>query len=118
MKQMNRVVGIGMLACGLFSGVIQAHTVVGDWQGILPDWKSRCVLKIAKGDDGKLSANLYVIDQSPEPHPADSVTFDGTTFKMGFGGYNGSYTAKLSADGLSMNGQFVLAIRKSSTSSA
>jgi hypothetical protein len=78
MKRMNRVAGIGMLACGLFSGVIQAQTVVGDWQGMLPNWKSRCVLKIVKGDDGKLSANLYVIYQSPEPHPADSVTFDGT----------------------------------------
>ena len=108
MKQMSLVVGIGMLAFGLFSGTIRAQTVVGDWQGNLPNWKSRCVVKISKADDGKLNANVYLIDQSPEPHPADSVTFDGITFKMGFEAYHGGYTGKLSADGLSMNGQLVV----------
>jgi pimeloyl-ACP methyl ester carboxylesterase len=108
MKRASLVVGFCVFALGLLSGTIRAQTVVGVWQGMLPNWKSRCVVKIAKADDGKLSANAYLIDQSPEPNIADSVTFDGATFKMGFGAYQGSYTGKLSADGLSMNGQLVL----------
>jgi non-heme chloroperoxidase len=108
MKQMRLVGSIWLLALGLFSGIVRAQTMVGDRQGMLPKWKSRCVLKIAETGDGKLSANLYVIDQSPEPNPADSVTFDGTTFKMGFGAYHGSYIGTLNGDGLSMNGQLVV----------
>jgi uncharacterized protein (TIGR03435 family) len=89
----------------------QAHDrtdIAGNWQGTLefPGKNFRLVLKIAKADDGTLSALNYSIDQSPTPMQTAAVTLRGSDFKFSIPALNGSYEGQLSADGNSIAGSW------------
>ena len=62
------------------------------------------VVKITKADSGAYKAQFFNIDQSGQPVPADSVTLDGSTFKMTINSIGKSYEGKLSANGQSISG--------------
>ena len=85
-----------------------ATGIEGTWQGTLhvPDGPQlRTVIKIAKGDDGKLKSTFYSIDQGGGSIAANSTTFTGGDLVIKVDRLNLTYTGKLSADGKSINGQ-------------
>ena len=82
-----------------------AQDLSGTWQGTLHAERDlRTVVKITKAGDGAYKAQWFSIDQPGQPVPADSVTLDGSTFKMTINLIGGSYEGKLSADGQSISG--------------
>ncbi len=82
-----------------------AQDLSGTWQGTLHAERDlRTVVKITKARDGAYKAQWFSIDQPGQPAPADSVTLDGSTFKMTINLIGGSYEGKLSADGQSISG--------------
>jgi uncharacterized protein (TIGR03435 family) len=81
-----------------------AKGIVGDWQGTLHAGKDlRIIVQITK-DDGKLKAQMYSIDQTPQPFKANSISQDGSTIKFEVSVIGGEYEGKLSADNNSMVG--------------
>jgi uncharacterized protein (TIGR03435 family) len=75
------------------------------WQGTLHAEKDlRTVLKITKSDKGDLKVAMYSIDQSSQPIPASSASFQGGTLKYAIEMIDGSYEGKMSADGKSIAG--------------
>jgi hypothetical protein len=75
-----------LLAISVLGGAqVCAQEVVGRWQGMWAGTpKLRSVLEITKTSDGRLSAELYSIDEVPDAFPTDSVTMDGTTLRLAF----------------------------------
>ncbi len=82
-----------------------ATDISGTWQGTLHAGQDlRTVVKITKANGGGYRAAFYSIDQGGQPINVDSVTLDGSTFKMVLNLIGGSYEGKLSADGQSISG--------------
>ena len=60
-----------------------AKDLTGTWQGTLHAGHDlRTVVKITKAGDGAYKAQFFSIDQGGQPIPVDSITLDGSTFKM------------------------------------
>lgn len=107
--------GFGLLAAifGLPLAEAQAPaagspSIQGTWQGTLhvPNGPQlRTVIKIAKGDDGKLSSTFYSIDQGGGGLVATSTTFQDGVLKITLQRVNLTYTGKMSADGKSISGE-------------
>jgi uncharacterized protein (TIGR03435 family) len=97
-----------LLALLMFSGAgLFAQDITGTWQGTLqlPNGPAlRTVLKIAKGDGGKLSATFYSIDQGGQGFPASSVSLDASTVKYAIVGFDIKYEGKLSSDNNTITG--------------
>jgi Protein of unknown function (DUF3738) len=82
---------------------LHAQTVVGTWQGTLPEGQSpRIVLKITKAEDGTLHGMLVFIDRGATGAPLLSVSFVPPDLSVAIADI--SYRGKLSADGKSVNG--------------
>lgn len=89
----------------LMGGVLRAQDLTGNWQGTLKAGKDlRIIVKVEKGDDGKLKGKMYSIDQTPNPFPSSGFTFAGGEMKFLIPMIDGSYTGKLSSDGKTING--------------
>lgn len=78
----------------------------GNWQGTLktPNKDLRIIVKVDKGADGKLTANMYSIDQTPQPFKPSAFTFAGNEMSFLIPMIDGSYKGKLAADGKTING--------------
>jgi hypothetical protein len=72
-----------------------AEDAVGKWTGIVkaPDAEVPAIVTIAKGADGKLSANLESPSQAPgQQFPADKVESDGAKLTFEAAAIAGSYS--------------------------
>ena len=84
-----------------------AQSIAGTWQGAFPGGnKRRVVIKITQAVDGAYKADYYNIDGNTVPHPATSVTLQGSTVKILVPEVYSSYEGVLSADGGSMTGSW------------
>ncbi|HEY5382736.1 MAG TPA: TIGR03435 family protein [Acidobacteriaceae bacterium] len=97
-----------LVACVAMMGTAlhaQTQTIVGAWQGTLktPQKDLRVVL-VVKKDDGKLSGNMYSIDQGGTPIKVSSISLDGSTFKCAVDLIGGNYEGKMSEDGNTITG--------------
>jgi uncharacterized protein (TIGR03435 family) len=93
-----------LAACS--GGGLFAQDLTGTWPGTLQAAKQlRTVIKVAKGDDGGLSAVLYSIDQGARGY-AGVLTVQGSNVKMSFPGLGGKYEGKLDSDGVIITGNF------------
>ena len=93
----------------LCSRVLSAQDLAGDWQGALATGAQqlRLIVHIAKADDGAWKATMVSIDQSPDRGArlaADSVSVEGTGFKMAIAAIRGSYDGTIAPDGNSITG--------------
>ena len=84
MKTKSLWMGTVLVLC---SRVLFAQDLTGDWQGTLgtAPQQLRLIVHIDKGEGGAWKAALVSIDQSPDRGArmaADSVTLEGTSFKM------------------------------------
>lgn len=81
---MKRMLSYFAAATFLAAGALPAQNVVGDWQGTLgaPPNALRIILRVARADDGGLSASLLSIDQGgwDSSFPSDSVVVHDSTF--------------------------------------
>jgi uncharacterized protein (TIGR03435 family) len=84
--------------------------IAGTWQGILHAGKDlRTVVKISKADDGGYKAVFYSIDQGGgDGLDANKTTLEGTTFKMAITFIGASYEGKVSPDGNTITGNWIL----------
>jgi len=89
----------------LHTSLLLSQDISGDWQGIVggPPGGLRTILRITKSNGG-WSAQMFDIDQIPDPIPVSSITLDGTDLKYSIDLLHGSYTGKLSVDGSSISG--------------
>jgi uncharacterized protein (TIGR03435 family) len=84
-----------------------AQSIVDTWQGTLhaPGGKDlRTVLKITTGDKGELKVIFYTIDQTGQPFPTTSASFQDKVLKYAISGFDLTYEGKMSADGKSITG--------------
>jgi non-heme chloroperoxidase len=93
----------------LCSRALVAQDLAGDWQGALGvgGRQLRLLVHIEKGEGATWKASLVSIDQSPDRGarmPADSVTVQGTSFKMAIAAIRGAYDGTIAADGNSIVG--------------
>ena len=90
----------------LFPGVLGAQELVGDWQGTLDfgKVKLRTILKVSPGADKKLTAEFYSIDQTTDPMPVDSISFEGRSVQFALPMIQGSFAGTMSADANSIDG--------------
>src|SRR5262245_31903110 len=102
---------LSILTVAAFSrGALYAQNFTGTWQGTLKGPRElRIVMKISVGDDDKLKAELYSIDQPGPAIPAGQVSRDGSSLKMTVPAIAGSYEGKLGADGNSITGTWTQA---------
>ncbi|MEO8099905.1 MAG: TIGR03435 family protein [Acidobacteriota bacterium] len=100
---MMKVFLFALASVGILSA--QAMEIVGTWQGTLVAGQQqiRTVIKIGR-EGGNLSAVLYTIDQNPQPNPAGTTTFQGSTLKFAIPSINVTYEGRMAADGNSING--------------
>ena len=97
---------LSIMTLAAFSrGALYAQNFTGTWQGTLKGPRElRIVMKISVGDDDKLKAEFYSIDQQSPAIPASQITRDGSTLKMTVAAIGGNYEGKLNADGNSITG--------------
>jgi uncharacterized protein (TIGR03435 family) len=82
-----------------------APDLVGNWQGTLAAGKGlRIVLRVSKVD-GKLKADFYSIDQSPQPVRVTSISLQGTAVTIEVKPFNLVYAGVLSPDGKTIIGK-------------
>lgn len=83
----------------------RAQDISGNWQGTLKAGKDlRLIFNLYKGDKDAWSANMYSIDQTPQPIPVDSVAKQGSNIKIAVGLIGGTFEGKLSDDNKTMTG--------------
>lgn len=72
---MRRIFSLAGLAV-LIASVAFAQDIAGDWQGTLKagPQQLRLILHVTRGDQGAWKAELYSIDQQPDPIPVSSLT--------------------------------------------
>lgn len=82
--------------------------IAGTWQGTLhlpaPGKDLRTVLKITTTDKGELKVIFYTIDQTGQPFPTTSASFQDRVLKYAIQGFDLTYEGKMSADGKSITG--------------
>ena len=84
-----------------------AQNIAGTWQGAFPGGnKRRIVIKVTQADGGVYKADYYNIDGNPMPHPATSITLEGSTVKLQFPDVPASYEGSFSPEGGSMTGRW------------
>jgi len=102
---MKKLMLLIMTFAAFSRGALYAQNFTGAWQGTLKGPRElRIVIKISVGDDDKLKAELYSIDQQSPAIPASQISRDGSTLKMAVSAIGGNYEGKLSADGNSITG--------------
>jgi uncharacterized protein (TIGR03435 family) len=94
------------LASAQAAAAAPAQNIADTWQGTLhaPGKDLRTVLKITTGDKGELKAVFYTIDQTGQPFPTTSVSFQDKVLKYAIQGFDLTYEGKMSADGKSIAG--------------
>jgi len=82
--------------------------IAGTWQGTLrhAGQDLRTVVKITEVGDGGYKASFHSIDQGGQPIPVEKVTLDGATVQMLIPANGSTFEGKLSADGMSIAGDW------------
>lgn len=97
------------LAIAAFSaGAMQAQDLTGSWQGTLqtPQGQQlRTIIQIAK-DGAGWKSNCYSIDQTGQPFPANTTTFQDGALKVVIASIAATYEGKLDSDGAAFTGSF------------
>jgi hypothetical protein len=78
-----------------------AQSIVDTWQGTLhaPGGKDlRTVLKITTGDKGELKVIFYTIDQTGQPFPTTSASFQDKVLKYAISGFDLTYVRRRQID--------------------
>ena len=92
----------------LVTGTLCAQDITGVWQGTLKAGEVRMIVRISKQLDGSLEARMLRVDQNPPDwgsgNRANSVSLDGSDFKLTADSVKASYAGKLSAGGNSITG--------------
>ena len=96
-----------LMLCGAGAWA-QGNDISGVWNGTLkvPGHDLRMVMKVAKGDDGKLTTVLYSVDQGGAKIPVSSTAVTGTAVKLAVVSAGMTYEGKLNAGGTGMTGTF------------
>lgn len=82
---------------------LRAQTILGTWQGTLPDGPiKRIVIKVAKADNGLLRGTFIVIDHSADELPIPSVKFVAPDLSFDIADI--TYRGKMSEDSKSIAG--------------
>ena len=106
---LKKVVSITALLM-LAAGSLYAQDLTGDWQGTLKGptgIEFRLIVRVSKKADGGWQAVLSSIDQSPDwgsGAAVDTVSLQGSDFKLKIDAVKANYEGKLSADGNSIKG--------------
>jgi uncharacterized protein (TIGR03435 family) len=81
-------------------------SIEGTWQGTLhlQGQQFRAVVRVSGTDLNNLHVELYSIDQSGQPIPASSASFQDGVFKYAIKLMDSSFEGKMSADGQSISG--------------
>jgi hypothetical protein len=96
--------GLVWIALLLFTGVVHAQDVSGDWQArVHANGTHRVMLQIVKTSASHWDATLYRIDQGGEPEFATSAKVEESDLSLGFPD-GAHYDGKLSADSQTING--------------
>lgn len=87
---------------------LHAQSLVGNWQGTLNanGRDLRILFKVETTQTDSLKATLYSIDQTPQPIPCGTVSFQGGLLKIPIPGIGGSFEGKISADKNSFEGKW------------
>jgi len=89
-------------------GPLFAQNITGTWQGSLAAQQGRpplrIVVKTSRGDDEKLKAVMYSIDQGGRAFTASAASMQGSTFKMSVAAIGAEYEGKLGEDGNTITG--------------
>jgi pimeloyl-ACP methyl ester carboxylesterase len=92
----------------LVTGTLYARDITGAWQATLKASEMRMIIRISKQLDGSLEARILRVDQNPPDwgsgNRADSVSLEGSDFKLTVESLKVSYEGKLSADGNAIMG--------------
>lgn len=84
-----------------------AKSLTGTWQGTLHAGRDlRVVVKIANDGKGTYKAQIFSIDQSGQPLPADSIALDGSAVKMALSLFGANFEGTLSKDGNTIDGNW------------
>jgi uncharacterized protein (TIGR03435 family) len=104
MKQrMLCVIGFAMFV----GSALHAQNIVGIWQGTLQASKElRLVFKITKADNAGLAGTLYSIDQGAAV-PIGAISSRAGAVKIEIPGIGATYEGKLSADGITLTGDWI-----------
>jgi uncharacterized protein (TIGR03435 family) len=106
MKTLMKLTLWTVVLSALSAGVLFAQDLTGTWQGTVQDAQPRrLVIKVA-ADGGALRVVLYSIDRGPAPY-AGTITLTGTAVRMSIPSIDGTYDAKLSADGTEIAGTYL-----------
>lgn len=106
--QMTRLT-LWMLALAGLASSLNAQNLTGSWQGTLspnPQTNLRLVFKISIGENDKLAATTYSIDQQGAVIPVSSITRNGSDLKMAVAAIGGGYEGKIGADGNTITGNW------------
>jgi hypothetical protein len=94
----------------LSAGALPAQNLIGNWQGTLgtPPNALRLVLRVARADNGRLSASLVSVDQGgwDNPIPIDSVVLRDSTVALFVSDVNGTYRGTLTGHGSAIRGEW------------
>ncbi len=102
MRTLTRLIAVLLLSASLLA---QAPNMTGQWQGVLAAGKELRIVVVITNTDG-LKATLYSIDQTPQGIPATTITMQGTTLRMSFGGIGVTFEGTVSPDGNTATGTF------------
>jgi non-heme chloroperoxidase len=107
----ERVVRIVVLL--LMTGVLFAQDITGAWQGTLKAGELRMIVRIARQLDGSLEARILRVTPNPPDwgsgNRVNSVSLQGSDFKLTADSMKVTYDGKLSADGTSITGTWTQA---------
>jgi uncharacterized protein (TIGR03435 family) len=102
---MNKLVLRILALATLAASALCAQDVIGIWQGTLnvAGQELRIMFKISKGDDGGMKAQMFSIDQTPQPI-ATTISVQGPSVKITIPAAAGLYEGKVDPDGSVMAG--------------
>ena len=89
-----------------------AHKIAGDWQSVFYlNQGGHLVLRITDTGHHVLKASLYNVDDWPDEHPVNSISFRNSTLRFSSDYMHGLYgvedfEGKMSADGKSISGRW------------
>jgi non-heme chloroperoxidase len=90
------------------TGTLYAQDITGTWQATLKASEMRMIIRVSKQLDGGLEARILKVDQNPPDwgsgNRANSVSLEGSEFKLTVDALKVSYEGKLSGDGNSITG--------------
>jgi non-heme chloroperoxidase len=107
---MKRILSFVAAASLLAAGGLRAQNLAGNWQATLgaPPNALRLLLRVARADNGELSASLVSLDQGgwDRPIPVDSVVQRDSTVALFISAVNATYRGTLTGHGTAIRGQW------------